>query len=302
MSNPLLPVSLVNAIAAIPGLEYVEARSTLRFLSSADLAAFKSYLGIAGEGGGGTIATPQIYYVASNGNDTTGDGTLGSPYLTGQKAYDIGVASAVKFVVRFGVGAFTIDTGGATFSTLCRALIGVGMGFNSSTAPTKVTLTLSTANVSSGSAGSAGGIANLDLWHLNCMIVANGGNTSDEDFGANGGTAGTINLYGDAFLGVQANGGSSPNGVAGTGGGLILKGISISSDGIECQGGASPGSGTPGSPGSVTAWKCDFSSWGASNTLGTYSESIFCGGCFVNPLATSNGFFTDMGGNSFPLA
>lgn len=39
--------------------------------------------------GGASITTPRLIHVAKNGNDTTGNGSLATPYLTAQKAFDV---------------------------------------------------------------------------------------------------------------------------------------------------------------------------------------------------------------------
>lgn len=56
--------------------------------------------------GGATVVTPQIIHVASNGNDTTGTGSLAAPFLTAQKAFDAAVALATPCCIDFGVGSF----------------------------------------------------------------------------------------------------------------------------------------------------------------------------------------------------
>lgn len=51
--------------------------------------------------GGGAPVDSGVGYVDANGNDTTGDGTFSNPYLTIQKAIDVG-----KHHIRLGVGTF----------------------------------------------------------------------------------------------------------------------------------------------------------------------------------------------------
>lgn len=51
--------------------------------------------------GGATITDPNVGYVRSDGNNTTGDGSPGAPVLTWQKAFDLGFR-----VFDFGVGSF----------------------------------------------------------------------------------------------------------------------------------------------------------------------------------------------------
>ncbi len=56
MGNSNQPETIVNALKATPGVSHIELRSTFQFLNPADLAALKSYLGIAGVGGGPIMA------------------------------------------------------------------------------------------------------------------------------------------------------------------------------------------------------------------------------------------------------
>jgi hypothetical protein len=52
MSNPTKPSLIAASVAAPDGVDYIELRKTIRFLADLDLAAFKTLLGIEGEGGG----------------------------------------------------------------------------------------------------------------------------------------------------------------------------------------------------------------------------------------------------------
>jgi len=45
-------------------------------------------------------------YVRSNGNDATGDGSIGSPFLTAQKAFEVAYAGSGNKVLDFGAGNF----------------------------------------------------------------------------------------------------------------------------------------------------------------------------------------------------
>lgn len=56
---------------------------------------------------GGNITTPKVLHVTTAGNDTTGDGSAGAPYLTVDKALQVGVASfGSAFALVLGVGSF----------------------------------------------------------------------------------------------------------------------------------------------------------------------------------------------------
>ena len=60
----------------------------------------------ASGGGGATITTPRVLHVTTAGHDTTGNGSVGTPYLTAQKAFDIAVAGSGNYLLQFGIGAF----------------------------------------------------------------------------------------------------------------------------------------------------------------------------------------------------
>ncbi|MEN3942995.1 hypothetical protein WJU23_16980 [Prosthecobacter sp. SYSU 5D2] len=77
---------------------------------------FHNAFGAGGNGGGGgagsggsAISDPNVAYIRTDGNDTTGDGSPGKPFLTFQKAVDEGFQN-----LDFGAGSF----GGATFAGL----------------------------------------------------------------------------------------------------------------------------------------------------------------------------------------
>ena len=52
------------------------------------------------------VATPRVLHVTSQGNDTTGNGSLNAPYATVDKALQVGDALGGAFVVEMGVGTF----------------------------------------------------------------------------------------------------------------------------------------------------------------------------------------------------
>jgi hypothetical protein len=58
------------------------------------------------------LSSHTAIYVRTTGNDTTGDGSSGSPYATAQKAFDIAAATPGNCVLDFGVGSF----GGVTLT------------------------------------------------------------------------------------------------------------------------------------------------------------------------------------------
>ena len=57
---------------------------------------------------GSAITTPKVLHVTTAGNDTTGDGSLGAPYLTGTKAFTVALAlTGQNICIQFGVGSFS---------------------------------------------------------------------------------------------------------------------------------------------------------------------------------------------------
>ena len=62
-------------------------------------------------GGRETLTAARTYYVRTSGNDSSGDGSLGAPFATGQKAWDtaIGKLDFKGFVVTIDFGAGTFD-------------------------------------------------------------------------------------------------------------------------------------------------------------------------------------------------
>lgn len=62
-------------------------------------------------GGSASITTPKVLHVTTAGNDTTGDGSLGAPYLTGTKAFEVAFALGGQSIcITFGVGTFVVNT------------------------------------------------------------------------------------------------------------------------------------------------------------------------------------------------
>lgn len=173
-------------------------------------------------GGGSAIATPKVIHVTKEGHDTLGDGSLGSPYLTVQKAYDVAYAAflldALPRCISVGVGTFA--TVNATGWPLEIGLKGCGhkltvlTGINSSGTDGQVAI------------GDNGGTG-LDV-HIRGMginvgdIVANGGNGgSGADSGSiggnganggNGGNGGSVTLEDVAFESISVIGGNGSGG------------------------------------------------------------------------------------------
>lgn len=55
---------------------------------------------------GGAAALPQMFFVASNGSDTTGVGSMGAPFATAQLAFNAALSGSVPAAVVLGVGDF----------------------------------------------------------------------------------------------------------------------------------------------------------------------------------------------------
>jgi len=96
--------------------------------------------------GGGAGATPSIFYVRADGDDTAGDGTSGKPFSTLQKAIDVAVtydANGTDVVIDIGEGTFN----GATVTGPLRGgiqefftrLIISGAGKSGTATPTVIT-------------------------------------------------------------------------------------------------------------------------------------------------------------------
>ena len=63
-----------------------------------------------------------IYYVSKSGNDTTGDGSQGNPWLTVQKAYST-VSTAGGHTINVGAGTYAENTSGTWLLQLDRSFV-----------------------------------------------------------------------------------------------------------------------------------------------------------------------------------
>ena len=168
---------------------------------------------------------PSVIYVTTAGNNTTGDGTLAKPYLTAQKAYDIGKAAAVPFKISFGKGSFSFVESVAAVTSWLKGVEGIGFDL---TTPSDSFTSLTISNIPAEASNSNGtnGFSNppLQAENLYLFYSAGGGSvqSNDEIGGYTGGTGGTVSIYGHALFAAAATGGnasSNVNGEAGTGGG-----------------------------------------------------------------------------------
>jgi hypothetical protein len=177
------------------------------------------------------ISDPHIYYVRSNGNDSTGNGTLTTPYLTGTKAYDVGVVAAVPFSIDFGVGSFSI-TITANFSTYCAAINGAGYATGSTDSPTRVFIDASGASHTNAN-GDDGHDVNIIINNLFLEVDAHGGNVTVDDTNAyTGGEGGYAQIRGVGLFTANTSGGgdsgsSAGNVTGGYGGYVSLSGCLI---------------------------------------------------------------------------
>lgn len=91
----------VSDTTAIPTEDPATANVTYRFTA----LQFANYIHVA------TSLISNTYYVEADGSDTTGNGTIGKPLATGQKAIDLitlrgDASTANPYVVNFGAGTF----------------------------------------------------------------------------------------------------------------------------------------------------------------------------------------------------
>ena len=167
---------------------------------------------------------PNVIYVTTAGNNTTGDGTLAKPYLTAQKAYDIGKAAAAPFKISFGKGSFSFAESVAAVTSWLKGVEGIG--FDLTTPSDSFTfLTILNSPAEASNSNGTNGFSNppLQAENLYLFYVAGGGSVQSNDGigGYTGGTGGTVSIYGHALFAAAATGGnatSNVNGESGIGG------------------------------------------------------------------------------------
>lgn len=245
----------------------------------------------ANGGGGASVVTPKVYHVTTLGNDTTGDGSLGAPYQTGTKAYDVGVLAATGFAISFGVGSFSIVLT-SDFSVHCKCVYGCGDA-------TLLTVAGYGATAVNGDADSGHNVS-MTAHGLVIAINVNGGGVTVDDSGSyTGGNAGNITLKGwGTLLGILAQGGGNDGSSAGdmnggNGGTITLSGGFVIGAGgsVEASHGAEYGAGTPGSRGTLNCDGCDLRGL-------VVTGDINRGGCSFNGSLDASGTDTDKGGNA----
>lgn len=183
-----------------------------------------------------SITDPNVAYIRSDGNDTTGDGSPSAPYLTAQKAavtegftrLNIGVVNAgnitwsnntarTLYIQGVGDGSVigTIGTDGGNLTVIDTGCQSVAITGVSTSSPTEgvnsgnvtvrnisVTSLTSQASTSTASGTPGGDGGNIDIQGI-CSIgtvTANGGNNDD---GGNGGNAGNVTIDGPSIVTVS---------------------------------------------------------------------------------------------------
>ncbi|MEQ1862339.1 MAG: hypothetical protein ABMA13_20665 [Chthoniobacteraceae bacterium] len=263
-------------------------------------AATKAYVDASG-GGGGSISDPHVYYVRSDGNDSTGDGSAGAPWLTGGKAYTEGIAGAVPFAIDFGIGSFSI-TLAADWNALCRIVRGAGADARA-TGPTFSHVQI---NAGGGFASNTNGEDGYDvavtLDAIQVTISTVGGFVTADDAGSyTGGAGGAVELRGRGVIAaIDARGGgdssSSDGSVTGGNGASVTIAGSFTTwptAGISNRGGIEYNGGGNGADGTLTADGCDFR--GATEVA--VGDATF-GRCSYDVALSTTGTFTDKGGNA----
>lgn len=252
-----------------------------------------------GGGGGAPISLPQQIFVSSDGNDSTGDGTLAKPYLTGTTAYNAGIAESSPFVLNFGVGSFVINLS-SDWNDLCRTINGQGYGLTDELSATVIGINGSQSTVVNQNGPNGYNVDGLLFNNAFGIINTSGANTTVNDGGTNtAGNAGVVSVTGIGGITIVSRGGSefpqSTDGsvTAGNGGDVDISG-SIFSVGIYTNGGSIFAGGVPvetGSGGNLTCDGCNL----AMSVVNTGSGSITLGRCsHASGLTITN----DKGGNA----
>lgn len=259
------------------------------------------------------ITTPRVLYVTVSGHNTSGNGSLQSPFLTAQKAFDVAYSGSGNYVIKCGVGNF----GNVTVATEWPSRIGIeGEGYQFSTLGTIY------ADGAAGTDGSGEGAAgNSGTNGLPVTIISNGsinlgtiysrggsgGNADNYDFpqpdnsglngqiggtGGTGGDGGDIYLINCVFTSISTNGGQP--GAGGTG----QQGASTTDGSQAANGGEGGAGGSGGSRGSIILINCFQSSQIVMEAFGAGGGSGGSGGSLgVDVL---NGSLNGSSGSSGP--
>lgn len=204
-------------------------------------------------GGGGAISEANVAYINSGGNDTTGTGTIGAPYLTLQEAFNDGFR-----IFDLGTGSYSLTTAG----TVTLYVRGRGFGSTSVAVTAGGALTMHDyGNRSFSCAANTRGIAGAPAFA--CTLYGVSGTTAYAN-GANGiveGQAGAdgaaVTIYGPCtWATVDASGGSGSGDVemagGGNGGSITLIGqVKVAADIFVVGGPAAPAGGSAGTDGNL---------------------------------------------------
>jgi hypothetical protein len=253
-------------------------------------------------------------YIRTTGNDTTGNGSSGSPYATAQKGFDIAVATASgNYVLDFGVGSF----GGVTLTQdwpVRIAVRGVGatqsfLGGITSQGVDSVYDYDNYAEVSQATAGSSIAIVSDQSIDIGGISLVGGAYTGNGPY-QSGGSGGAITLTDCVVSSLASVGGSAAgeNSTGGGGGAITVTGCttgSVSTGGGEATSSVGQGGGggaitvTGCTTGSVSSNGANGSTYGGgggaiSITLSTVGAISSNGGSYTN---TYHGAFGGSGGN-----
>lgn len=202
-------------------------------------------------GSSASIATPKVYHVATNGNDTTGDGSLAKPFATLSKAFAVGEATASGYMLAVGAGTFNFTAAQDAFSIApnCKEICGA------SAALTVITLDGTSRPTVTNGDGIAGVSIGMRLNNLVASLIAPGGDVIENDeTPRTAGAGGSISVTGNATLtNVIVNGGSemSTTGIyitGGAGGNMDIMGCDMRGATVDLsEGVGAAGSGANGS-------------------------------------------------------
>lgn len=287
LSNYTLPVAGLTTLGGVKR----NAGTSGQYVSGIDSDGSLTYGTPAG--GSGSITTPKIYYVAANGNDTTGDGKITNPYATGTKAFAVAVVAGLPAHIHFGVGAFPCVPTGDWPATLSVSGCGVHSTTLNVTTSYNVDLTsdLSMRVDISAIAPEATTGPSITARHVVGTAYSRGG---DGSVGSEGTPGDEMSISGDGGTG----------GTGGDGGPIVLLNCFMDYANTE------PGAGGPGGPAGTDGGAGQGSSGGggASGTHGTISVLkghvglIYClhydaGGCNISTVALGT-LVNDYGGTS----
>lgn len=212
--------------------------------------------------GGTAISTPRVYHVQTDGNNSAGDGSQGTPFQTGTKAYEVGVLAGQPFSIHFGGGDFGISIQDTSLSLLLTSIS--GEGYFPYADDSKSVTSVGIATQGSMLGGNGGNIA-ICISNLAINLAASGADGApggDGNTATPGGNGGNVYLYGTGLIvGIAAYGGAgdysySENG--GGGGTVSVSGMFYVCGTLSVAGGAAGGmGGSPGADGVIFLDGCN---------------------------------------------